>query len=337
MRSLIVANMILWVTVASPGGEEQSEARVVGPLKVNRPGTLLLCGTKAKSTVRYYNVLLDGADDKARVLQVPGVDSCLGAEWRHSAESNELWWTTGDEQQELRAFKITADGISRIESIPIDPNLLVGMASYGCGDSGNIILLRVVRYYASSGAHLGFLTIDDGILHESTISAPGELLRTDESTFYMIHGVQESRPMQVMSKAKLNPQTMALEVTEVLKAKEIRLAAQPLDGAVVYVVGAQVFCGDRPLCVLPEKLSPGGRLYVDGSYLAYFSDSGTTYVLDRTGQIIRTKRIKGATSVFGLSALTHCIYGVREDVREVYAYDFAGDVVKTLFSVERGY
>jgi hypothetical protein len=143
--------------------------------------------------------------------------------------------------------------------------------------------------------------------------------------------------MTVMSKAKLNPETMAVEVAEVLKAKEIRLAAQPLDGAVVYVIGTQVFYGDRPLCALPDKVAPSGRLCVSGEYLAYFSSSGMICVLDRTGRIIRIRRIDRVSSVFGLSTLTQCVYGVRENFTEVYAYDFAKDVVGTLFSVEREY
>ena len=86
------------------------------------------------------------------------------------------------------------------------------------------------------------------------------MLWTDESTFYMVGYDRGSNPMMLMSKAKLNPESMTVEVSEILRAKEIRLAAQGLDGAVVY--------------------------------------------------------------------------GVREDQTNVYAYDFAEDTVRTLFSVE---
>jgi hypothetical protein len=115
MRSLMVASMILWLAMAGSGCEkktqvETSESQVVGPLKVNGRGTLLLCGTKEGSTICYYNVRLDAADGEASVLPIPGASTCLGAEWRHSGESDELLWVTGDEQQELRNFKITADG-----------------------------------------------------------------------------------------------------------------------------------------------------------------------------------------------------------------------------------
>ena len=344
MRSVMVGNMILWLALAGSGCEKKTEVqktdaskidvRVVGPLKVNGRGTLLLCGTKEGSAIRYYNVHLDGAHDKAKVLPIPGVGTCLGAEWRHSAESDELLWITGDEQQELRRFKITADGISQTESIAVDPNFVVTTASYAWGASGKIVPLRASRLYDSSGAHLGLLRIEDGVLHESTIPAPGLMLWTDESTFYMVGYDRGSNPMMVMSKAKLNPESMTVEVTEILRAKEIRLAAQGLDGAVVYVVGTEVFAGDHRLCILPEKLSPCGGLYIDGEYLAYFSASETIYVLNRTGDVVRSRRIDEASSVFGLSALTHCVYGVREDLRNVYAYDFVEDAVRTLFSVE---
>ncbi len=53
--------------------------------------------------------------------------------------------------------------------------------------------------------------------------------------------------------------------------------------------------------------------------------------------MIRARRIDTATSVFALSALTQCVYGAADDVRIVYAYDFADDTVKTLFSVEEEY
>lgn len=334
MRSLIAAIMILWLAVAGSGCEKKtevqtSEAQVVGPLKVDDRGTLLLCGTREGSTVRHYNVRLDGADGEAKVLPIPGVSRCLGARWRHNAGSDELLWITGGEHNELIKFDIKANRISRISSIPIDPNYIVTTSSYAWGRSGNVIPLRAARY-DGSGVHLGFLRIDNGVLHESSISPPGEMLWTDESTFYMVTGYRT----MVMSKAKLNPESMAVEVSEILRAKEIRLAAQGLDGAVVYVVGTEVFCGDQPLCVLPERLSPSGGLYIDGEYLAYFSASGTIYVLNRTGDVVRSKRIDEASSVFGLSALTHCVYGVREDLRNVYAYDFVEDAVRTLFSAE---
>jgi len=339
MRSLMVASMILWLAMAGSGCEkktqvETSESQVVGPLKVNGRGTLLLCGTKEGSTICYYNVRLDAADGEASVLPIPGASTCLGAEWRHSGESDELLWVTGDEQQELRRFKITADGISQTESIAIDPNFVVTTASYAWGASGKIVPLRASRLYDASGAHLGLLRIEDGVLHESTIPAPGLMLWTDESTFYMVGYDRGSNPMMILSKVRLDLETMAIEVREILRAKEIRLAAQGLDGAVVYVVGTEVFAGDHRLCVLPEKLSPSGGLYIDGEYLAYFSASETIYVLNRTGKIVRSKRIDEASSVFGLSALTHCVYGVREDLRNVYAYDFGEDVVRTLFSAE---
>ncbi len=339
MRSLMVGNMILWLAVAGSGCEKKTEVqktdaskidvRVVGPLKVNGRGTLLLCGTKEGSAIRYYNVRLDGAHNKAKVLPIPGVGTCLGAEWRHSAESDELLWITGEEQQEFKKFKITADGISQAECIAIDPNFVVTTGSYAWGRSGNVIPLRAARC-DGSGVHLGFLRIDNGVLHESSMSPPGEMLWTDESTFYMVTGYRT----MVMSKAKLNPESMTVEVAEILRAKEIRLAAQGLDGAVVYVVGTEVFAGDHRLCILPEKLSPSGGLYIGGEYLAYFSASETIYVLNRTGDVVRSRRIDEASSVFGLSALTHCVYGVREDLRNVYAYDFVKDAVRTLFSVE---
>ncbi len=353
MRSLIVASMILWLALAGSGCEKKTEVqktdaskidvRVVGPLKVNGRGTLLLCGTKEGSAIRYYNVRLDGADDKAKVVPIPGVGTCLGAEWRHSAESDELLWITGDEQQEFKKFEITANGISQTESIAIDPNfVVVAPSSYAWGASGKIVPLRASRVYGSlydssydsSGVHLGLLRIEDGVLNESTIPAPGLMQWTDESTFYMVSSDRGSNPMMLMSKAKLNPESMAVEVSEILRAKEIRLAAQGLDGAVVYVVGTEVFAGDRRLCVLPERLSPSGPLYVSGEYLAYFSASETIYVLNRTGDVVRSRRIDEASSVFGISALTHCVYGVREDQTNVYAYDFAEDIVRTLFSVE---
>lgn len=131
MRSLIAAIMILWLAVAGSGCEKKTEiqktdaskidVRVVGPLKVNGRGTLLLCGTKEGSAIRYYNVRLDTVDEEAKVLPIPGVGTCLGAEWRHSAESDELLWITGDEQQEFKKFRITADGISQTECTAIDP------------------------------------------------------------------------------------------------------------------------------------------------------------------------------------------------------------------------
>ncbi len=95
------------------------------------------------------------------------------------------------------------------------------------------------------------------------------------------------------------------------------------------MVGTEVFAGDHRLCVLPEKLTPSAGLYIDGEYLAYFSASETIYVLNRTGKIVRipSGSMKPPRS-FGLSALTHCVYGVREDLRNVYAYDFVEDVVR---------
>lgn len=342
MRNVIVASMILWLAVAGSGCQKKSEAqkpepqtseaRVVGPLKVNNRGTLLLCGTREGSTVRYYNVRLDAVDDEARVLQIPGASTCLGAGWRHSAESDELVWITGGEHNELIKFDIKANGISRISSIPIDPNYIVTTSSYAWGRSGNVIPLRAARY-DGSGVHLGFLRIDNGVLHESSMSPAGEMLWTDESTFYMVTGYRT----MVLSKATFNSQTMAVETSEVLRAEEIRLATQGLDGAVVYLVGTEVFCGDQPLCVLPEKLAPSGRLCVNGAYLAYFSTGGTIYVLDRTGQVIQTKRIDKAGSVFGLSALTRSVYGATENNRSIYSYDFAEDSVRELFSVEGEY
>lgn len=339
MRSLLVGNMIVWLAFAGSGCEKKTEAqkseaprgevRVVGPLKVNDRGTLLLCGKREGSTVRYYNVRLDGADGEAKVLPMPGVSRCLGAGWRHNAGSDELLWIPGGEDDELIKFDIKANRISRISSIPIDPNYIVTTSSYAWGRSGNVIPLRAARY-DGSGVHLGFLRIDNGVLHESSLPPAAEMLWTDESTFYMVTGY----PTMVMSKAIFNSQTMAVETSEVLRAEEIRLATQGLDGAVVYVVGTEVFCGDHLLCVLPESVAPSGRLCVNGAYLAYFSTGGTIYVLNRTGEIMRSRRIDGARSVFGLSALTQCVYGVRDNRREVYAYDFAEDTVQTLFSID---
>lgn len=295
----------------------------------------MLCGTKEGSAIRYYNVRLDGAHNKAKVLPIPGVGTCLGAEWRHSVESDELLWITGDEQQELRRFKITADGISQTESIAIDPNFVViTPSSYAWGASGKIVPLRVSRLYDASGTYVGFLRVDDGVLHKSSIPAPGLMQWTDESTFFMVSSDPAELATMILSKVRLDLETMAVEVREILRAKEIRLAAQGLDGAVVYAVGTEVFCGDQRLCVLPERLSPSGGLYIDGEYLAYFSASETIYVLNRTGDVVRSRRIDEASSVFGISALTHCVYGVREDLTNVYAYDFAEDAVKELFSVE---
>ncbi|MDI6450659.1 hypothetical protein [Anaerobaca lacustris] len=348
MRSLMVVNLILWLALAGSGCEKKTEVQkseapkgvvqVVGPLKVNDRGTLLLCGTQEGSTVRYYNVRLDAADGEAKVLAIPGVSRCLGAGWRHNAGSDELLWITGGEHNELIKFDIKANGISRISSIPIDPNYIVTTSSYAWGRSGNVIPLRAARC-DGSGIHLGFLRIDNGVLHESSMSPAGEMLWTDESTFYMVTGYRT----MVLSKAIFNSQTMAVETSEVLRAEEIRLATQGLDGAVVYLVGTELFAGDRRLCVLPEKVRPGGRLHVDGGYLAYISSSGMVYVLDRTGDIIRSRQIDEASSLFGLSALMRSVYGVTEGLRGehsydcVYSYDFEEDTMKELFSVESQY
>jgi|GEM_PF-999770 len=334
-RDLLVLNVVLsflaiLIGCAEEGNgcAEKGNARIVGPLMINKPGSLLLFGKKDDEIVRRYVMRLQDIVGEPRTLPLPSLGQCVGMRWRQGVGCDELLFVSGGKQQEIKRLEVLPGEVREAFSYSVDPNLLVAMTSATWDWSDRFVGVRAFRDRdnGASGPYLGFLRLDEGDIHISDIAAPVDMLRIDDYTFYMVQGGQDG--LMVMSVGRVNPENLTVETSEVLRRKEVRLATQNLGGSVVYVVGKQVFCGGRLLCVLPEEVK---RLFVDATHLAGISTTGkTVYVLNERGEIIRTKSISERSRMFGLSAANQCVYLLTEDRERAYRYNFGEETMDIL-------
>jgi len=326
--NLFFLKVVFLVSIICSGcnKREKDSLQIGAPFAINSSGNLLFCVVKRGSVRQPYIIPLRSAHSQPIRLQFPGSDSCLGATWRSEAGHDELLFVTGHRPQTIKRFRVADANVSEISSYSVDQNLYVAFWN----SNRDIIALRVTKFIEGSvsGAYLGFFKEKERNISVSEIPAPNYLLWIDHSNFYMVHRIENDG--MILSKVKLDIDSMTLRTSELLHEDEIILAKQNLNGSLVYVTGNRLLRDNEILALLPE--GAGTRPFVDGNYLAFVSKKRKKiYILSDKGEVLGIKHKSRESMFVGLSAANRCVYLTSKDRDKILAYDIVGKSDKVVF------
>jgi hypothetical protein len=105
-----------------------------------------------------------------------------------------------------------------------------------------------------------------------------------------------------------------------------------LEGEVVYVLGNEIYCGDRLLYHSGQQIN---QIIADGSYVA-FKAGGYVWVLDERGNVKSKKSIEpNTTKLIAISPVHKFVYLVK-DYQYIQRYNFVdNDEISIVYEVGR--
>jgi hypothetical protein len=264
----------------------------------------------------------------------------LGAAWRPGTHPEELLFLTAIDSHDIKRLRVSSSGVEEISSYAVDPNIEVVLPFYN--PSGTVLALRVAHWDPNGlpDPRVGFSKDNGRTIDISDCLWANGLMWTDDTTFYVTRvtdayeksqsarkgdGKKEMIYRMMLSKGELNLDSMKVVTREISEGNDIYLAMGNLHGSLVYRKGDSIFCNDKVLTPMPEKI---GEVYADGDYLAVVSEDGLTlFVLDAAGKIISRTKTREKSTCIGISAANKSVYLVAaasEDRVRVYAYDLFG-------------